>query len=576
MQTTASPQVTAVASQPSAGRERVQRGIILFLIFVVCSALIIDLDRPPRPSGDQAPLFEFSAGRALKHLAVISRVPHAIHSPENAAVRDYIVRTLRELGLDPQIQQASVANRLGIRTAVENIVCRLKGSSQEKAVLFVAHYDSVPTGPGASDDGAAVAAFLESARALKTGPQLKRDIIFLFTDGEERGLLGATAFVAEHPWVHDAGVVLNFEARGIGGPSIMFETSNENGWLISNFGQAASHPVANSLSYEIYKRLPNNTDFTVFRKAGYSGLNFAYIDGLAYYHTSGDSIENIDAGSLQQHGDYVLEMARQFGNAASNDPRPANAVYFDVLGMFLVRYAQTTAIVVLVLTAVLLAFALYRGVRAGNLRVGASLLGVVAMIVGVALAVICAEGVSRIVYAIAGPGIRKGLMYHGGWYILAYSAIGLACAAALYVPVSKWIGSANLVAGILLGWLVVTIAVSVYFPGGAYLFLWPLLFSLIGWSTVFAKPQAQAKPGYILPALGALPALLLLVPMAHNIFSAFAAQSTMFVSVFAGLLLSLLIGSIGPETMPRRWMLPCLLGAAAVGLFAGAIVVSGS
>src|SRR5205814_9841659 len=95
---------------------------------------------------------------------------------------------------------------------LENIVCRLKGTSQEKAVLLVAHYDAVNAGPGASDDGVAVAAFLEAARALKSLPQLKRDIIFLFTDGEEKGLQGARAFVSDPSWSQDVGIVLNFEA----------------------------------------------------------------------------------------------------------------------------------------------------------------------------------------------------------------------------------------------------------------------------------------------------------------------------------------------------------------------------
>lgn len=576
MQTTASPQSTAVGSSPASVGDRAQKGIILFVVFALFGALIVSFDGPPKPSGEQSPPSEFSAGRALKHLAVISRAPHPTGSPENAQVRDYLVQTLRGFGLEPQVQQATVTNRLGGRTPVENVVCRMKGSTPGKAVLLVAHYDSVPTGPGASDDGAAVSAFLESIRALKTFPQLKRDLIFLFTDGEERGLLGATAFVAEHPWAHDAGVVLNFEARGNGGPSIMFETSGQNGWLIGNFSQAALHPVANSMSYEIYKRLPNNTDFTVFRKAGFSGLNFAYIDGLAYYHTAQDSIQNIDAGSLQQQGDYVLAMAKQFGNATSDDSKPGNAVYFDVLGLFLVSYGQGTATVLLVLTALLLLFAVYRGISNGTLRIGASLLGIICMLVAVVVAVAVAEVVARIMGGVGGSGIHHGLMYHPCWYVTAYSAMGLACAAAFYALVSKRIGSANLVAGALLGWLAITILVSLSFPGGAYLFLWPLLFSVIGWLFVWIKPQPSSGTAYILPALAALPAMVVIVPMAHKILSAFASQSTMFVSVFLSLLLALLIGSIGPQTMPRRWVLTCLLAIVFVGLFTGAMVVSGS
>jgi hypothetical protein len=577
MQINASRQALSPDVKEPARKHFLPKGIIHFALFLICSVVVTGVDTPPRPLGEQAPLSEFSAGRALKHLAVISRAPHPINSAEHAVVRDYIVSTLQGLGLNPQVQRTTDVNeRFEIEGALENIVGRLKGSSQEKAVLLVCHYDSVPAGPGASDDGAAVASFLEAARALKSFPQMKRDIIFLFTDGEERGLLGARAFVEEHPWAHDAGVVLNFEARGISGPSIMFETSDENGWLIRNFGQAASHPVANSLSYEIYKRLPNNTDFTIFRHAGYSGLNFAFIDGLDSYHTDRDSIQKINPGSLQHHGDYVLELTKQFGNAATEDPKPANVVYFDVMGWFLVSYSQATAIFFLVLTGILLGSAFVIGLRKGNLRIGAFVIGFICMTAGLAIAVTCAEATLRIVSSVQSPRIEIGLMHHSGWYVLAFTATGLACAAAFFSLISKWIGSANLMAGVLLGWLVATIAISVYFPGGAYLFLWPLLFSLLGWLAIVGKPKESANQGSTLWALSVIPALVLIVPMAHKIFFAFAAQSTLIVSAFAGLLLSLMIGQIGPEAMSKRWILPCMLAAGALGLFTIAFAVSGS
>jgi len=109
-------------------------------------------------------------------------------------------------------------------------------------VALVCHHDSVPTGPGASDDGAGVAALLEAARALKAGPALQNDVILLFTDGEEAGLDGARAFAAGCPWLKDIGLVLNFEARGVSGPVFMFETSVGNGPIIREFARAAPRP----------------------------------------------------------------------------------------------------------------------------------------------------------------------------------------------------------------------------------------------------------------------------------------------------------------------------------------------
>jgi len=188
---------------------------LAFVFFLIVSFVTIALDRPPQPLPKDAPATEFSAKRATVHLASIARAPHPVGSEEHGAVRDYIVHELQGLGLTPQIEKTTDS---ATNVTLENIVGRLKGTSQEKAVLMVAHYDSVGAGPGASDDGVAVAAFLEAARELKISPQLKRDIIFLFTDGEEKGLWGAHAFVSDPSWVQNVGMVFNFDARGNGGP----------------------------------------------------------------------------------------------------------------------------------------------------------------------------------------------------------------------------------------------------------------------------------------------------------------------------------------------------------------------
>jgi Peptidase family M28 len=552
-------------------------GLISFAFFILCGAVTIALDKPPRPVSQEAPLTAFSAERAAKHLAAISRAPHPINSAEHDLVRDYILRTLRDLGFAPEVQRTTDVNeRYGIGGALENILCRLKGSSRQKAVLLAAHYDSVSAGTGASDDGVAVAALLESARTLKLRPQLRRDVIFLFTDGEERGLLGARAFVSEHPWARDAGFVLNFEARGTDGPSIMFETSDENGWLIKNFSQATSHPVGNSLSYEIYKRMPNDTDFTVFRHAGYSGLNFAFIGGVARYHTRLDSIANVNYGSLQHHGDYMLELTERFGNASSDDPRLPNAVYFDVLGRMLITYQRGTATFLLLFAAALTALTFYLGFRKQCLRAGACLGGLLSMVVAVVVTVTGSGAVFWIISA-AGrsfPRIHTGLVYESGWYISACSAFGLALAIAFYSVAANWISSENLAAGSLPGWMGLAAAVHIYFPGGSYLFFWPLMFSILGWIAAFALRGTSIKAARILLAVGGLPAIVVIVPMIHKIFFAFAAQSALIVNSLLGLLLSLLIAPMAVERFSNRWLLPGLLAVAGLGLLGTAIAVS--
>src|SRR5690606_14144626 len=126
-----------------------------------------------------------------------------------------------------------------------------------------------------------VVAILEIARILRDEAPRQNPVIILLSDGEEPGLLGAEAFVAEHDWADDVGVVVNLEARGTAGQSILFETTENNDWLIDTFIAHAPIPVTSSLYDEIYQLLPANTDLTVYQTAGMAGVNFAFMEELA-------------------------------------------------------------------------------------------------------------------------------------------------------------------------------------------------------------------------------------------------------------------------------------------------------
>ena len=94
---------------------------------------------------------------------------------------------------------------------------RLPGAASAGAIALDAHHDGASTGPGASDCGACVATLLETLRALRAGPPLRNDVIVVFAGAEENG---------------DVRLALNFEGYATGGPSVLFATSRQNGWLI--------------------------------------------------------------------------------------------------------------------------------------------------------------------------------------------------------------------------------------------------------------------------------------------------------------------------------------------------------
>ena len=92
----------------------------------------------------------------------------------------------------------------------------------------------------------------------------------LLTDGEEPGLLGAAAFVARHPDRAQGGVVLNWEAPGNAGPSVLFETSPRDVELVRALAASAPSPVGDSALAAGYEASNQNTDFNVLRDAGYA------------------------------------------------------------------------------------------------------------------------------------------------------------------------------------------------------------------------------------------------------------------------------------------------------------------
>jgi len=318
----------------------------------------------PAPLPASAPATEFSAARAIEHVRAIAQKPHPLESAEHDRVRDYIVSELAKQGLAPEIESGFSELNWGKYHAsgnVQNIVARLPGSANTRPVMLAAHYDSVPRGPGAADDGHAVGVLLETLRALRAGLPLRNDVIFLITDGEERGLLGALLFVREHPWRSEPGVTLNYEARGTSGAAVMFETSTGNQWLIRGLQSAVPDAVATSVAYEIYRRMPNNTDLTVFKQGGLAGMNFAFIEHPEYYHTTQDTVEHLDPVSVQEQGRYALSLARWFGNQELTGHPVGDAVYFTTVFTSLIVYPAKFALVLAVLILLGAVAAAWRG-----------------------------------------------------------------------------------------------------------------------------------------------------------------------------------------------------------------------
>jgi hypothetical protein len=248
-----------------------------------------------------------------RHLGRIAVRPHAVGTTEHDRVRDYILSELTGAGLSPAVQRTTAVWDVGAlyRLAdLENIVAEVPGSDPGgKAVLIASHYDSAPLAPGAADAGASVAIMIEMARALRQGPRLANPVIFLFSDGEEWGLLGARAFIDENPAARRVGAVVNLEARGSGGRPFVFETSGGVSGLLSVLSASRAPVLAASYADEGYRMTGNDTDFTAFRKAGMPGFNLAFFDDWVTYHTTLDTPDRLSRETLKLQAESAYRLA---------------------------------------------------------------------------------------------------------------------------------------------------------------------------------------------------------------------------------------------------------------------------
>jgi hypothetical protein len=559
----------------SVNKEESVRAILLALFLVLAATFSIREHDPPPALSAAVAADVFSAGRAVQHLSVIAEKPHPVGSAGHKQVQDYLMKQLSDAGVEPQIQTA-VAVRTGVPVpvaAVENVLGRLKGTSTGKAVVLVAHYDSTLNSFGATDNGSSIASLLETLRALKAGPPLKNDVIFLFTDGEESGLTGARAFVTEHPWSNDVGVVLNFDARGNSGPVIMFETSDNNGWLIEQFGEAAPLPVAHSLSYELYRLLPNSTDMNAFKKAGMPGLNFANIDGIERYHNPLDNMQGFDQSSMQHRGSYALALTRHLGNLDLSQPRSRNAIYFDLFGKWLVRYSTAWVIPLTLFITALFVTLLVLGLRRRILSGGEIGWGFAALIVSMVIPSLLAWLLWTVIWKIrTGPSAEA---TQSRLLFLAFVALAVATTLAVYAFASKRARSENLVMGAALWWVVLMLGVSVFLPGASFIFHWSLLFSFIGLGWMFLAPESKKKSNLVnslILSVCALPAILLMAPLIYQIFVGMTLNWSVLVIALLVLLFGLLLPHLRLIAAPFKWALPGAAAAAAIVLLAVGVI----
>lgn len=502
--------------------------VMLVLITVTVSIGIWSV-RPPAAVDVNAPETVFSSERAMSHLRQIAVKPSPIGTDEHEKVRLYLYNQLKDLGLNPEIQKTSVYNPSWRNAGdIHNVLARIPGTGGSKAVVLVAHYDTAPTVPGASNGKAGVAALLELARMLKYEQPLQNDIIILFSDGKEVGLLGAVAFLEQHPWAKDIGLVINLGARGTSGPVMVTETTRRNDWLIKEYGKAVSRPVANSAVNEIYRWVINDTDFLIFKQTEIPGLNLIFSERPRRYQTPLDNLDNFDERSLQHQGNYVYSLVKHFGNQELSshqlsdngsdeeqtvDNKPAAAqsldrVYFDIWGRTFISYPLTWVAHLLTVVLILCGLTCWYGVKKEKTSIKGIALGfVILLAVGFIGTIIASlfSGIARPNHAL----YQYIPLYNELWYFAALTALVFGLFVLIYNWALKKFSLFDLVIGGQVLLSLVTAFVSLLLPGISYLFIWPVIFSLTVALVFIFWDNPSWIVRLIILCIGGLPILML-------------------------------------------------------------------
>lgn len=505
-------------------------GIIIILICLISSLLgIVSLYTPKaKIDGGES----FSSIGAKEHIKEIAKKPHSIYDEEALAeVRNYIIKELKDLGLDTEVfNYKDVVDKQGNIVEMNNIYTKIDGKDGEKGkyILLATHYDSSPKkregeeegSLGAADAGYGISSILEILRVIKESDKpLENGIKVLITDGEEMGLLGAKEEMNNNFDLYEnVAFVVNIEARGVKGPALMFETSNNNSKVIDLY-KSANLPVSYSLAADIYSKMPNGSDFTEFKNKGLQGVNFAVLNSLDYYHTPRDNYDNVSDTSLQHYGEQILPMVQEFvysskyGQDGYFDSKE-NSIFFTLLPNIFINYSNTVGIIL----AVIAVLAMIILTKVCNQRIKKVLKWTVIWL-GTGLAsLVAGVGISYVISLITGITFKITYMpkVPGADIIVLVSAVVLVILVA--VVLKKLTKDKEEKQGAIFGSLWFnTLLLAIFMivlPGGSYLFLWPIILSII---TLFMYSRNVNKLVLLLPV--AL-TIIMYVPVVYNIYIA--------------------------------------------------------
>ncbi|UCD57190.1 MAG: Zn-dependent exopeptidase M28 [Candidatus Hydrogenedentota bacterium] len=336
-----------------------QRSVLAIIsaLVVLLATLIL------RSSGNQAEsvrvteaelLFESSSACDTAR-SLATRFPErAMGTDDGKAAATWIESEMKRFGLRTARQQFS-AWIAGERVEGQNIIGTDEGI-RDGVIVMVAHYD-IPfhVREGAMDDASGVGVLLELARVFSREEQNKT-LVFIASDGEEWGMLGARHFVKEYPGLEQIRAVVSFDCVGLERSENIFLyregqfCGHTPLWLwmlaedcISRVGGKTPSP---SLLMQYASQAVNisGTDQGPFLRAGVPGINFGSSPSKSplarkVYHTRSDTSENLKPELFEMYGRATELLTRSvdaLDHSTDNNPyylRTGKRMYVGRFGL---------------------------------------------------------------------------------------------------------------------------------------------------------------------------------------------------------------------------------------------------
>jgi hypothetical protein len=558
-------------------------GLVAALATIALLAwLALRADPLPQPLPAGAPPTVFSAARAFAHVQALAREPRPIASAGNARARQYIVAQLRAAGLEPQVQVATVrditvdwlANAQVTLGVVHNIVVRKPGTAidhaSRPALLVTSHYDSGEDTLGAANGAASAAAMLETLRALQAAPPLANDVLFLFSDGQQAGALGATGFVNEHPWARQVGLVLQFDHIGNRGPLVLYDASHADGAALEGWADATDHR-GSSLMTEVYKARYGSLGSAPLARLGVPMLHLASTEGVLGPAGAFDTPERLDHASLQHEGQSMLGLVRHFGATPfALGGKPGGQVHFNLPLVGAVHYPMA-----LVWPATRIACLLMVGVCCMAIqRTGCYTLDIVHAtfaFTAVSAALLFAthllwESMPALQHKYSLDALDGGRGAH--WYTLAFVSLAAGLFAWLQRHLRRTLGTPTAAVGVMCFTAIMLLVTSTLAPGASYVLAWPLVAAQLAFAALLSRHVTVFTRGRRLPVLlaGAAPAVLVIAPAVRDMFVDFSPQRMLFTLALFSVLLGLALLVLA--AVARRYVARALVlaGAGCLGI----------